>query len=271
MQWIGTRLRWKGSLWVLGDTDWDCQHENHLSKLTISTGELVARIFQEIRRTSKRSEIVETVRRCWFLEEGLFFVAIEEGPEILQTACLQYTQSRFLETSRPRGGLFKYEDRSSLGVKLCPHEGRYCNIRSNHCLRTELFRGFALWWYQQIDSSVKGNIQWEYWLVHQHRETCGKCWTKTEISCEFVYQCDYSRKIMDRHWMQEWETTQNGCKVRCAQWMRIVFYAIRLRPKTSAELPEDQKLWELCKDTGFLEKIGNGQFFITIEEGSEIM
>ena len=34
--------------------------------------------------------------------------------------------------------------------------------------------------------------------------------------------------------MQEWETTQNGSKVRCAQWMRIVFSAIRLELKTSA-------------------------------------
>ena len=33
--------------------------------------------------------------------------------------------------------------------------------------------------------------------------------------------------------MQELETTQNGCKVRCAQWMRIVFSAIRLELKTS--------------------------------------
>ena len=33
--------------------------------------------------------------------------------------------------------------------------------------------------------------------------------------------------------LQEWETTQNGCKVRCAQWMRIVFSSIRLELKTS--------------------------------------
>ena len=33
--------------------------------------------------------------------------------------------------------------------------------------------------------------------------------------------------------MQEWETTQNGCKCAVAQWMRIVLSAIRLGPKTS--------------------------------------
>ena len=41
--------------------------------------------------------------------------------------------------------------------------------------------------------------------------------------------------------------------------------------KKFAELHEDQKLSKLCKDAGFLKKIEKGQFFITIEEGSEIM
>ena len=38
-----------------------------------------------------------------------------------------------------------------------------------------------------------------------------------------------------------------------------------------AELPEDQKLSKFCKGVGFSKKIEKGQFFITIEEGSEIM
>ena len=41
--------------------------------------------------------------------------------------------------------------------------------------------------------------------------------------------------------------------------------------KKFAELPEDQKLSKLCKDAGFLKKIEKRQFFITIEEGSEVM
>ena len=41
--------------------------------------------------------------------------------------------------------------------------------------------------------------------------------------------------------------------------------------KKFTELPEDQKLSRLCKDAGFLKKIENGQFFITIKEGSEMM
>ena len=38
-----------------------------------------------------------------------------------------------------------------------------------------------------------------------------------------------------------------------------------------AELPEDQKLSKFSKGVGFSKKIEKGQFFITIEEGSEIM
>ena len=38
-----------------------------------------------------------------------------------------------------------------------------------------------------------------------------------------------------------------------------------------AELLGDQKLSKLCRDAGFLKKIEKGQFFITIEEGSEVM
>ena len=41
--------------------------------------------------------------------------------------------------------------------------------------------------------------------------------------------------------------------------------------KKFAEFPEDQKLSKLCKDSGCVKKIEKGQFFITIEERSEIM
>ena len=43
----------------------------------------------------------------------------------------------------------------------------------------------------------------------------------------------HATTIVPSPFMQERETTQNGCKVRCAQWMRIVFSAIRLELKTS--------------------------------------
>ena len=55
-------------------------------------------------------------------------------------------------------------------------------------------------WYQQIRyRNVRRNTHRERWIV-QHRETCGKGWTQTEICCEFVYQCAHSWKKMDRHW-----------------------------------------------------------------------
>ena len=61
------------------------------------------------------------------MEKELFFITIEEGSEVVQTACREYTHSRNLTTSRPRGWV-----RSStkigpdLDLKLYPHEGRYC-------------------------------------------------------------------------------------------------------------------------------------------------
>ena len=38
-----------------------------------------------------------------------------------------------------------------------------------------------------------------------------------------------------------------------------------------AELLDDQKLSKLCSDAGFSKEIGKGQFFMTIEEGSEVV
>ena len=51
----------------------------------------------------------------------------EEGSEIMQTACREHTQSRDLETSRPRG-LIRSNTKIGpvLDVKLHRHEGRYC-------------------------------------------------------------------------------------------------------------------------------------------------
>ena len=37
------------------------------------------------------------------------------------------------------------------------------------------------------------------------------------------------------------------------------------------EHPDYQKLSKRCTDAGFFKEIGKGQFFITIEEGSEVM
>ena len=65
-----------------------------------------------------------------FLKEigmGQFFITIEEGSEVMQTACREYTQPRNLKTSRPRGWI---RSNTKIGpvldVKIYPHEGRYC-------------------------------------------------------------------------------------------------------------------------------------------------
>ena len=45
----------------------------------------------------------------------------------MQTACREYTHSRNLTTSRPRGWIrLKTKISPVLDVKLYPHEGRYC-------------------------------------------------------------------------------------------------------------------------------------------------
>ena len=37
------------------------------------------------------------------IEKGQFLITIEEGSEVMQTACREYTQPRDLKGSRPRG------------------------------------------------------------------------------------------------------------------------------------------------------------------------
>ena len=56
-----------------------------------------------------------------------FFITIEKGSEVMQTACREYSQPRNLKTSRPRGWI---RSNTKIGpvldVKIYSHEGRYC-------------------------------------------------------------------------------------------------------------------------------------------------
>ena len=65
-----------------------------------------------------------------FLKEigkGQFFIGIEEGPEVMLTACREYTQPRNLKTSRTRGWIRSNTKIGQvLDAKIYPHEGRYC-------------------------------------------------------------------------------------------------------------------------------------------------
>ena len=83
--------------------------------------------FAELPEDQKLSRLCKDAGFLKKIEKGQFFITTEEGSEILQTACREYTQSRDLETSRPRGWI---RSNTKIGpvldVKLYPHEGRYC-------------------------------------------------------------------------------------------------------------------------------------------------
>ena len=80
------------------------------------------------------------------IEKGQFFITIEEGSKIMQTACREYTQPRNLTTSRPRGWIrSKTKIGPVLDVKLYPHEGRYCiDIMIESLFKDRTVHGFAL-------------------------------------------------------------------------------------------------------------------------------
>ena len=131
------------------------------------------------------------------IENGQFFISIEEWSETMQTACRQCTQSRDLETSLPRGwDSCTYKDRSSFGCENSVLAKDVIALRSwsNHCLEIKHPHGSHCEWYQQIPHrNVRGNTEWEYRLIHQNRETFGKGSTNAKICCGFELQCSYSQ------------------------------------------------------------------------------
>ena len=86
------------------------------------------------------------------IETGQFFITIEEGSEIMQTACREYTLSRNLTTSRPRGWI---RSNTKIGpvldVKLHPHEGRYCI----DIMTESLFRDQTVSWVRIVNDINK--------------------------------------------------------------------------------------------------------------------
>ena len=69
----------------------------------------------------------EKILASWTkIEKGQFFITIEEGYEVMQTAW-QHIQPRNLTTSRPRGWIRSNTNIGPvLDVKPYPHDGRYC-------------------------------------------------------------------------------------------------------------------------------------------------
>ena len=151
VQRIRSRLCWKWNLWVFGDTDWHCQREHHISKLTIGTGKLVARLFQESRRIPRRSEIVETVQRCWLLEEDREGTVLHYNRRRIwnyaDSMSIIHSISRSWDISTKRMGSFKYKDRSSLGCETLSSRRTLLHLIawSNHCLETKQLHEFVLW------------------------------------------------------------------------------------------------------------------------------
>ena len=93
--------------------------------------------FAELPEDQKFSKFCKDAGFLKMIEKGQFFITIEEGSEVMQTACREYT------ISKPHNIPTK---RTRLDVTLHPHEGRCCTKSwSNQFLKIEQFHGFVLW------------------------------------------------------------------------------------------------------------------------------
>ena len=157
--------------------------------------QLVARFFQEIRRTSWRSQTVETLQRCGFLEEDWERTALHHN----RGRFWDYadSMSRNNSISKPhnipteRMDSFKYEIRHSLGCETLSSRRTLLHRYHDRIIvsRPNSFMGSHCEWYQQIrHRNVRRNTHWERLSVHQHRETCRKGQAKTKTCCKFVFQ-----------------------------------------------------------------------------------
>ena len=83
--------------------------------------------FADFAEDQKLSKLCKDIGLLKKIEKGQFFITIEEGSEIMQIACREYTRSRNLETSRPKGWI---RSNTKIGpvldANLYRHEERYC-------------------------------------------------------------------------------------------------------------------------------------------------
>ena len=89
-------------------------------------------------------------------------------------------------------------------------------------------------------------------------QTCATTWNQITLEVKSVSLWWYRLRIATTN-----TTSQTS---QSAQGNLLQDYFKKL-----AEIPEGQKLAKLCKVAGFLKRIEKWHFFITIEEGSEIM
>ena len=100
------------------------------SSTSLAQGNLLQEYFKKFAECPDDQKLSKLCKDAGFLKEienGQFFITIEEGSEVMQTACREYTQPRNLTTSRPRGWIRSHTKIGPvLDVKLYPHEGRHC-------------------------------------------------------------------------------------------------------------------------------------------------
>ena len=80
--------------------------------------------FGDLLEDQKLSKLCKDAGFLTKIEKGQLFISIEEGSEIVQTACREYIQSRHLETSRPRGWIL-----SNTKIKIGPVLGETLSSR----------------------------------------------------------------------------------------------------------------------------------------------
>ena len=100
------------------------------SSTSLAQGNLLQEWFKKVAELLHDPKLSKLCSDAGFLKEiekGQIFITIEEGSEVMQTACREYTQSRNLTTSRPRRWI---RSNTKIGpvldAKLYPHEGRCC-------------------------------------------------------------------------------------------------------------------------------------------------
>ena len=99
------------------------------SSTSYAQGNLLQDYFEKFAELLEYQTLSKLCKDLGFLkiEKEQFFISSEEGSEIIETECREYTHSRNFTKSRPRGWI---RSNTKIGpvldVKLYLHEGRYC-------------------------------------------------------------------------------------------------------------------------------------------------
>ena len=105
----------------------------------------VAKI-EDLLEDQKLSKLCKDAGFLKKIEKGQFLITIEEGSEVVQTACREYTQSRPRDWIRCNAKIGRVLD-----VKVYPHEGRYCI----DIMIESLFKDRTVSWVRIVNGSNK--------------------------------------------------------------------------------------------------------------------